>query len=115
MQNVIKIRFCQNLSKFQDRTEESRRENGASGEDSQPLRYIFLTCKQYIASNHNLHHNTDGISNLIPSFFVSLFTLSFSKITLKLSKFCQNFYEPFLSKKWFFLCFFALFMGFKGE
>jgi hypothetical protein len=42
MQNVIKIRFCQNLSKFQDRTEESRRENGASGEDSQPLRHFCL-------------------------------------------------------------------------
>lgn len=39
MQNVIKIRFCQNLSKFQDRTKESRRENGESGEDSQPLRF----------------------------------------------------------------------------
>ncbi len=38
MKNVIEIRFCQNLSKFQDRIEESRRENGNSGGDSQPLR-----------------------------------------------------------------------------
>ncbi len=40
MKNVIKIRFCQNLSKFQDKIEELRRENGKSGEDSQPLRQL---------------------------------------------------------------------------
>ncbi len=38
MKNVIKIRFCQNLSKFQDKIEEARRENEGSGGNSQPLR-----------------------------------------------------------------------------
>lgn len=38
MKTAIEIKFCQNLSKFKDKIEESRRENGKSGEDSQPLR-----------------------------------------------------------------------------
>ncbi len=39
MKTAIEIEFCQNLSKFQEGIEESRRENGKSGGDSQPLRY----------------------------------------------------------------------------
>ncbi len=39
MKTVIKIKFCQNLSKFQEKVEELRRENGRSGGNSQPLRH----------------------------------------------------------------------------
>ena len=49
MKIEIKIKFCQNLSKFQERIEELRRENGESGEDSQPLRKIFATSKNFTA------------------------------------------------------------------
>ena len=40
MKNVIKIRFCQNLSKFQGRIEELRRETRRVGGNSQPLRQL---------------------------------------------------------------------------
>jgi hypothetical protein len=40
MKIVLESDFCQNLSKFEDRIKESRRENGGSGEDSQPLRQL---------------------------------------------------------------------------
>ena len=40
MKTAIGSKFCQNLSKLQDKIEEARRENGRSGEDSQPLRKI---------------------------------------------------------------------------
>lgn len=40
MKTAIEIKFCQNLSKFQDKTEESRRENEESGGNSQPLRQL---------------------------------------------------------------------------
>ncbi len=39
MKTAIESKFCQNLSKFQDKVEEARRENGRDGEDSQPLRF----------------------------------------------------------------------------
>ena len=41
MKTEIKIKFCQNLSKFQDRIERLRRETRRVGGNSQPLRHIF--------------------------------------------------------------------------
>ncbi len=45
MKTVIESKFCQNLSKLQDKIEETRRENGMNGEDSQPLRHNFSARK----------------------------------------------------------------------
>jgi hypothetical protein len=45
MKIAIENKFCQNLSKLQDKIEEVRRENGRNGEDSQPLRLNFTTRK----------------------------------------------------------------------
>ena len=79
------------------------------GFESLPLRNTFLVYQQYSVSNHNLYHNTDGLSHLCPSFFVPLFTLFFDKITLNLSKFCQNLCKPFqgmtIYLKWLFCIF----------
>ena len=41
MKTAIESKFCQNLSKLQDKIEKVRRENGKSGGDSQPLRLNF--------------------------------------------------------------------------
>jgi len=47
MKIAIESKFCQNLSKLQDKIEEARRENEGSGGNSQPLRYIFSLMKRY--------------------------------------------------------------------
>ena len=47
MKTEIKIKFCQNLSKFQDRIERLRRETRRVGGNSQPLRKFFLIRKKF--------------------------------------------------------------------
>jgi hypothetical protein len=87
MKIEIKIKFCQNLSKFQDRIEESRRENGKSGEDSQPLRNTF-----YAKQKH---------SNIYPPKLPQLLLKSVSYITGK----AKPFQDMTISLGWLFLFF----------
>ena len=66
MKIVLKIKLCQNVSKFQDKIEESRRENGKSGEDSQPLRENFLTKKIFTALKRALKTAVSGLASVVP-------------------------------------------------
>ncbi len=51
MKTVIKVRFCQNLSKFQGRIKELRRETMWVGGNSQPLRFTFYGNSNYCNNN----------------------------------------------------------------
>jgi len=58
MKTVIERKFCQNLSKLQDKIEEVRRENGRSGEDSQPLR------------KNSINHPTRPVGFIFKRYFI---------------------------------------------